>query len=68
MPRLRKTRDIYIIQQYSGALYGWEDVSATLTRKEAQQHRNEYRANQPQYRVRIIKMREKIDHGETTQP
>jgi N-methylhydantoinase B/oxoprolinase/acetone carboxylase alpha subunit len=57
----RKTRDVYLIEQYTGPGYGWEEVSAEENRADAQRCRNEYRENQPEYPVRIRKTRERID-------
>ena len=39
------------VQQFTGN--EWEDVTAELTRKEAQARRKEYQNNQPEYAVRI---------------
>ena len=60
MPYQRKTRDYWSIQQYTGNLYGWEEVCATETFREAKQTAKEYRENQPEYPVRIRCKREKI--------
>ena len=54
----RKTQDEYQIQQYTG--YGWEEVCSEDTFREARERRNEYRENQPEYPVRIVKKRVKI--------
>lgn len=35
MPYVRKTRDLYVVQQDFGMGDGWEDVSASYSRKEA---------------------------------
>lgn len=43
----------YIIQQYTGSRFGWEDVCSETDRKEAQARLREYRENQPEYAVRI---------------
>jgi len=55
----RKTRDVYVIQQYTGSQYGWEDVCEEDTRKEAVAQRKCYQENQPEYPVRIKKRRER---------
>jgi len=54
---VRKTRDEFEIQQYTGRQYGWECVCAEETRKAAIEQRNCYRENQPEYPVRISKVR-----------
>ena len=59
----RKTRDIFIIEQYTGPTYGWEDVCCEDTLNEAKKRRDEYRENQPGYPVRIRKKRERIQNG-----
>jgi hypothetical protein len=53
----RKTTDEWQIQQHTG--YGWEDVCAEDTWKEAKDRLKEYRENQPEYPVRAIKKRVK---------
>ena len=57
----RKTFDEWVIQQYTGRQYGWEDVCAADTFKEARQLRKEYRENQPEYPVRVKKIRRPIE-------
>lgn len=57
---IRKTRDVFDIEQFTGSQYGWEVVSCEETRKEARQRAQEYRENQPEYPVRIKSRREKI--------
>lgn len=57
----RKTRDVYVIQQNFGYGDGWEDVSACDTYREAREERRVYRENQPEYPVRIYKVRERIE-------
>ena len=49
----RVTETEYVIQGNYGA-FGWEDVTAERTRKEAYARLREYRANEPQYLHRII--------------
>lgn len=61
MPYTRKTRDYWDIQQYTGAPYGWESVSACETWKEAKQELRDYRENQPEYPVRARRKRERIE-------
>lgn len=58
---VRKTRDVWVIQQYTGGQYGWEDVSAYDTWKEAREDLKAYRENQPEYPVRAKKQRERIE-------
>jgi hypothetical protein len=49
---------IWVVQGYYGRLYGWEDVTAEETRKEALVRLREYRENEPQYRHRLKRQRE----------
>lgn len=56
----RKTRDFWDIQQYTGAEYGWETVTAEDTWKDAKRALREYRENQPEYPVRAKRKRERI--------
>lgn len=56
MSRERKTRDVYVIQQYTAQ--GWEDVTAEDSRSEARQRLKEYRDNQPEFDARMVKRRE----------
>lgn len=60
MPYERKTRDVYAIEQYTGPLYGWEEVCCEETYRDARKTKAEYRDNQPEYPVRIRKYRERI--------
>lgn len=55
MTYIRKTRDEYLIEQQTAQ--GWEEVCSEDTRAEARQRRNEYRGNQPEFPVRIRKVR-----------
>jgi hypothetical protein len=57
---IRKTRDVWEIQQYTGPQYGWECVTNEATYKEARVQAKCYRDNQPEYPVRIRKKREVI--------
>lgn len=59
----RKTRDIYIIQQYTGPQYGWEDLCEEDEWREAYWRKKEYQENQPEYPVRIVKKRERIEEA-----
>jgi hypothetical protein len=63
--RERKTTDLWVVQQYTGAQYGWEDVSAADNRKEAQEDRKAYAENQPEYPVRMVKRRVPKEIGES---
>jgi len=54
MARLRKTRDEYQIWQHWGQ---WEEVCCEDTWKEARARLKEYRANQPEAAVKIVKRR-----------
>lgn len=56
----RKTRDVYVVQQYTGGQYGWEDVCESYSRSESLQDLRAYRANQPEYPARMIVRRERI--------
>lgn len=56
----RKTTDEWSIQQYTGRQYGWEEVCAAETWKEAKADLKSYRENQPECPVRAIKKRVKI--------
>lgn len=60
MPYTRKTADEFVIQQYMGNAYGWEDVDICGTRKEAKFNLKLYRENQPEYPSRLITRRVKI--------
>jgi len=60
MAYVRKTRDYWSVQQWTGRDYGWEEVTAEESRHEAVLRRREYRANQPEYPVRIRRCREPI--------
>lgn len=57
---IRKTEDVFEIQGYYGAQYGYECVAAEGTRKEAREMLKCYRENEPNTSFRIIKKREKI--------
>ena len=54
----RTTRDEYQIHQWTP--YGWEEVCAEDTRAEAKKRLAEYRANQPEYAAKMVKVRVKI--------
>ena len=57
----RKTRDYWSIQQYTGRQYGWEEVNAEDSWKDAKRSLSEYRDNQPEYPVRARRKRERIE-------
>jgi hypothetical protein len=41
------------VEQYTGKQYGWERVDGAETRKEALEHAQVYRDNQPEFPVRV---------------
>jgi hypothetical protein len=65
----RKTKDVWMVQQYTGSQYGWEDVYAgpetpngengPTGRKDALARLKEYRQNDPgaAYRMKIVRER-----------
>lgn len=55
----RKTRDIWRVYVDYGQ--GWEYEIAEFTKAEAEQRKREYRENCPQYPVKVVKGREKIE-------
>lgn len=57
----RKTRDYWSVQQWTGSQYGWEEVNAEDTWKDAKRSLAEYRENQPEYPVRARRKRERIE-------
>lgn len=57
MPYIRKTYDEYQILQNFGYGDGWEEVSTEPTYKQANEAVKEYRQNQPEYPVKIKKVR-----------
>jgi hypothetical protein len=59
MTYVRKTRDEYDIEQHWDQ--GWETVCSENTRREARERLKEYRENQPEAPVRIVKRRVKIN-------
>lgn len=54
----RKTKDIYILLGNYG--YGWEEVLAEETKKEARERLKEYRENDPQHSYKLTKKRVKL--------
>lgn len=60
----RKTRDEYDIEQRTTE--GWEIVNSEATRRDAQRSAREYRENQPEFAVRIVKRRVRVQAPETT--
>lgn len=60
MPYIRKTCDYYVVEQYTGSQYGWEEVCGSFDRKEARANLKEYRENQPEYPARMRKIRQPI--------
>ena len=59
MAYTRKTADEYQIQGNYG-YYGWEEVTAEETYKEAKQRLKEYRENEPGTSFQITKKRIKL--------
>lgn len=57
---VRKTRDLFTVQSYTGSRYGWEDETTETTRAEARKRLMEYRENAPSMDYRIRKTRERI--------
>ena len=60
MTYIRKTRDVYEVQGYYVAGYGWECVCSEDTRRDAMQRLREYRENEPQYSHRLVMKREPL--------
>jgi hypothetical protein len=58
---IRKTVDVWNIYQDCGD--GWEVVNAESTFRDANSSVKEYRANMPEYPVKIEKCREYITNG-----
>lgn len=61
MSYIRKTRDVWDVQQYTGPEYGWEDVCTEPSWLQARDRVREYRENQPEYPVRAKHRRERIE-------
>lgn len=57
MAYVRKTVDTFVVLQYTGCGYGWEEVHTEDTRTEAKERLREYRDNQPEYPVKLVKKR-----------
>lgn len=53
----RKTADVWILEGNYGC--GWEYILEESTREEGMERLREYRENQPQFPVRLIKKRVK---------
>lgn len=64
MPYIRKTVDVYVIQQDYGYGHGWEDVTSADTRADARQALRDYRVNMPEYPARCVTRRERITGGD----
>jgi hypothetical protein len=58
MMKNNKYEYLFIIQGLYGAGYGWEDVTAEESSKEARARLREYRENEPEYPHRMIRRRE----------
>lgn len=61
MAYVRKTHDEWTIEQYWGDNYGWERVSGSESRDEAQSLFMDYLLNQPEIPVRLCRRRIKND-------
>jgi hypothetical protein len=59
--RVRKTRDVWVVQGNYGYGQGWEDVTAEETRDEIKQRLREYRENEPGTPFRVRRRRERIE-------
>lgn len=57
----RKTQDVWYIEAHYGYGHGWEVECTEYSLKEAKERIKEYRENCPQYPVRIVKKRERIE-------
>ena len=64
MAYIRKTRDEWQIHQNFGYGHGWEEVCAEDTRKEALARLREYRENQPEYPVKVVLKRIRIEDND----
>lgn len=58
MKKVNKYLYLWIVQGNYGDLYGWEDLTAEDTYKEARMQLKAYRENEPEYRHRLIHRRE----------
>ena len=63
MPYKRKTRDEFQIHGYYGPQYGFEEVTAEDTYKEARARLKEYRENEPGVPFKIAAKRIKIEEA-----
>lgn len=59
MTYVRKTRDEYVIEGNYG--YGWDEVCAEDTRRDALARLHEYRENEPRYAHRLRTVRVPIE-------
>lgn len=59
MPYQHKTRDYWDIEQQTPE--GWEVVTSEVTCRDTKRALRDYRENQPEYPVRSVKHRERID-------
>lgn len=59
MAYMRKTQDEFDIEQFCNG--SWEVVNTEETWQGAKRSRAEYRENQPEYPVRIVKRRVKLE-------
>lgn len=65
MAYIRKTRDYWEVQTFTGQQYGWECATAEDSFREARERLKEYRENQPEYRHRLTLKRERIEAPQT---
>ena len=65
MKRPNKFIYLNVVQSYTGAQYGWEDVAASEDRKEARDDLKAYRENEPRMSHRLIRRRELNSEGAT---
>jgi len=57
MTQINKYLYLWVIQGHYG-VYGWEDLTAAESIKEARGYLRDYRQNEPQYPHRMIQRRE----------
>lgn len=62
-PYVRKTRDTFELHVNYGK--GWEHEVTEFSRKDIRERRKEYRENCPEYPVKVMKKRERLEepHG-----
>ncbi len=65
MAYVRKTRDVWRIYVDYGYGDGWEHECTELSRKAARENIKAYRENYPQYPVKVVQGRERIENNVT---